>query len=572
MFILPPSLLEESVLLEVIEYLPAGVFCKDADDDYRFVIWNSEIERIFSCDRSVMLGKNDYDFFQKEEADYYRKTDISVMSGNAAVCIDKEEVTTNNGIIIARTIKVPVTLNDGRRLLLGILEDVTENESNKIKLSEYQYNLEKMIEEKTTDLLNLAQTDLLTNLSNRRYFNETLENLLQNDKKHSLIYIDLNRFKLINDSFGHDLGDLVLKEVGNRLVSISKYFVLAGRIGGDEFAVLVDESVNASIEEICEEICDLISEPIEIENRIYKIGCSMGISVYPDDAKNAKQLLQFADNAMYFVKKNHMSKCYTYFNSIMQLNTKKEFEIEQALYHAFLNKEFKMYYQPQYDSNTKKMVGCEALIRWNSKTLKNVSPEVFIPASEVSGDIHKITEFVISQVCKDLDFIRKNYDNDFEMSINLSTHDMDLALVDRITEKTKKYNLDTNKITLEIVENCELEASDEILKTLKNLRNAGFKISIDDFGTGYSSLSYLSKFDLDEVKIDKSFIQNYQDRKKSSVIEAISAISNVFECNIIAEGVETIEQLEYLKNVGVYRCQGYLFEEPMPLEKLVEKL
>lgn len=572
MFNLPPSLLEESVLLEVIEYLPAGVFCKDADDDYRFVIWNSEIERIFSCDRSIMLGKNDYDFFEKEEADYYRKTDESVMNSNQVLYIEREEVSTNNGIIIAHTIKVPVTLNDGRRLLLGILEDITENESNKRKISEYQYHLEKMIEEKTFDLKNLAQTDLLTNLSNRRYFNETLENLLQDNKRHTLIYIDLNRFKLINDSFGHDLGDLVLKEVGNRLSLISNYFVLAGRIGGDEFAILIDDDKYKDVDIICEKICDLISKPIEIENRVYKIGCSMGISVYPDDAQNAKQLLQFADNAMYFVKRNRLNKCYTYFNSIMQLNTKKEFEIEQALYHAFLNKEFEMYYQPQYDAYTKKMVGCEALIRWNSKTLKNVSPEVFIPASEVSGDIHKITEFVISQVCKDLDFIRKNYNVDFEMSINLSTHDMDLALVDRITEKTKKYNLDTSKITLEIVENCELEASDEILKTLSSLRNAGFKISIDDFGTGYSSLSYLSKFDLDEVKIDKSFIQNYQDRKKSTVIEAISAISNVFECKIIAEGVETVEQLDYLKNVGIYRCQGYLFEQPMSLGKLIEKL
>lgn len=256
----------------------------------------------------------------------------------------------------------------------------------------------------------------------------------------------------------------------------------------------------------------------------------------------------------------------------MHLNSKKEFEIEQALYYAFLNKELEVYYQPQYDINSRKIVGCEALIRWYSKTLKNVSPEVFIPASIVSGDICKITEFVISQVCKDLHFLKENYEVDFDISINLSTYDMDLGLADRIIEKTKRYNLNTNKITLEIVENNELEFSNEILETLNNLKNAGFKISIDDFGTGYSSLSYLSKMNLDEIKIDKSFIQNYEDKKKSTIIEAIYAISRVYEYKIVAEGVETIDQLEYLKEIGIQICQGYLFDKPMPFHKLLEKI
>lgn len=149
---------------------------------------------------------------------------------------------------------------------------------------------------------------------------------------------------------------------------------------------------------------------------------------------------------------------------------------------------------------------------------------------------------------------------------------MDLGLADRIIEKTKRYNLNTNKITLEIVENNELEFSNEILETLNNLKNAGFKISIDDFGTGYSSLSYLSKMNLDEIKIDKSFIQNYEDKKKSTIIEAIYAISRVYEYKIVAEGVETIDQLEYLKEIGIQICQGYLFDKPMPFHKLLEKI
>lgn len=572
MFNLPASLLEESVLLDVIEYLPAGVFCKDADNDFRFVIWNSEMEKIFCNNRTDMLGKNDYDFFCKKEADYYRKTDQNVMDKNEVVDIEQEIVTTNNGTIIAHTIKVPVILNDGRKLLLGILEDITENENNKKKIYDYQFHLERMIEEKTSELKKLAQTDLLTNLSNRRYFNETLDEQLQTNKSYTLIYLDLDRFKLVNDTFGHDLGDLILKEIGLRLSTILNYFVCVGRIGGDEFALLVQNNNDKNVDKICEKIYNLIVEPIRIENRIYKISCSMGLSCYPTDGSNAKQLLQFADNAMYFVKKNHTKKPYAYFNSIMHLNSKKEFEIEQALYYAFLNKELEVYYQPQYDIFSEKIVGCEALIRWHSKTLKNVSPEIFIPASEISGDIYKITEFVISQVCKDLHFLKENYEVDFDISINLSTYDMDLGLADRIMEKTKRYNLNTNKITLEIVENHELEFSNEILETLSNLKNAGFKISIDDFGTGYSSLSYLSKMNLDEVKIDKSFIQNYEDKKKSTIIEAIYAISKVYEYKIVAEGVETIDQLKYLKEIGIQICQGYLFDKPMPFHKLLEKI
>jgi diguanylate cyclase (GGDEF)-like protein/PAS domain S-box-containing protein len=571
MFILPPSLLEESILLDVIEYLPAGVFCKDADDNFRFVIWNAEMERIFSNDRRDMLGKNDYDFFEKEEANYYRQTDEKVMDGDKVVHIGRENVTTNSGIIIAHTIKVPVTLNDGRRLLLGIIEDISENENNKEKIFNYQFHLEQLVEEKTLELKQLAQTDLLTNLSNRRFFYETLETLLINNKSYTLIYLDLDRFKLINDTFGHNLGDIVLREIGIRLSSILDYFVSVGRIGGDEFALLIDNSINKNIDDICEIIFDLIIEPIIIENRIYKISCAMGLSNYPDDAKNAKQLLQFADNAMYFVKQKHTKKPYAYFNSIMHLNSKKEFEIEQAFYYAFLNKEFEIYYQPQYNIHSSNISGCEALIRWNSEILNNISPEIFIPASEISGDIHRITEFVISQVCKDLDFLKKYFNTDFNVSINLSTFNMDSGLLNRILEKTTKYNIDTSKITLEIVENNELASSDEILITLNNLRNAGFKISIDDFGTGYSSLSYLSKFDLDEVKIDKSFIQDYKDKKKATVIEAITAISNVYGYNIVAEGVETIEQLEYLKKIGIHSCQGYLFDKPMPFKNLLEK-
>ena len=165
-----------------------------------------------------------------------------------------------------------------------------------------------MIEEKTSELKKLAQTDLLTNLSNRRYFNEILDEQLQTNKSYTLIYLDLDRFKLINDSFGHDLGDFVLKEIGLRLSTILNYFVCIGRIGGDEFALLVENNTENDIDKICERIHDLIIEPIRIENRIYKISCSMGLVCYPADASNAKQLLQFADNAMYFVKKKSQKK------------------------------------------------------------------------------------------------------------------------------------------------------------------------------------------------------------------------------------------------------------------------
>lgn len=580
MFILPSSLLNESVLLDVIEHLPAGVFAKDQNDEFRFVIWNKEMEAIFAIPRQQMLGKNDYDFFSTEEADYYRLTDIAVMAGDKVVDIDKEEVSTARGKIIAHTVKVPVTLNDGRRILLGILEDITEREHNRTQLEHYRQHLETLVAERTEALHKLATTDLLTGLSNRAHFFDLLEQRVSHapPAPFCLIYLDLDRFKLVNDTYGHDFGDEILSQVGRRLqqfASRSPDILNIARIGGDEFAVLLDTAIGSTrTPQVCREISTLFDEKIMINQRAYAIGCSMGMSGFPDDAQTPKQMLQHADMAMYHVKHGHHKQRWECFSERLYVQSSRELEIEQGLRHALLNHELYVEYQPQHAATQPCAIeGLEALVRWRSPSQGLVPPAVFIPVSEMSGMIHQITDFVLETVCADLQYLQGKGIAPPRVSINISAMELDEQTGERIQSALDRYGLSPELLTLEITENAKIRSEQDILEHLRPLRARGLRLSIDDFGTGYSSLSYIAELDVDEIKIDKSFIQSARDNSKhDSIVKAIVGIGQAFGHRIVAEGVETTEQLHALQRYPAITVQGYYFNRPQALETLLPTL
>ena len=569
-FHLPPSLLDESLLLDIIEYLPAGVFAKDQDNDFRFVIWNSEMERIFANQRSDMLGKNDYDFFMPAEADYYRATDTGVMAGGTVIDIPQERVNTSKGEIIAHTIKVPVTLRDGRRILLGILEDITDKVHSKQQIEHYQSHLESLVENRTRELRILASTDMFTQLSNRTHFFETLNQYIntQSSTPLSLIYLDLDRFKLINDTYGHDFGDEILTIFGNRLLSLREQVINIARIGGDEFAILVNASIESKhVDAICQKISHIFDEKIHLNQRTYSIGGSMGLCGYPQDALNARQMLQRADMAMYHTKYGKQQRKWARFSDQMQSQSLRELEIEQGLKYAIQNRELFVLYQPQFSAaDPTLMLGMEALVRWNSPSLGLVPPSVFIPISEITGFIHQISDFVMNQVCKDLtEVIALGFDAP-RISINFSATELDENTAQRIESILEFYQLPPSLFTIEITENSKIKGHQSIFKQLRPLRARGMRISIDDFGTGYSSLAYISELEIDEIKIDQSFVQSALDNPKhESIVKAIIGIGQAFGYKIIAEGVETAAQLTALQQYDDLTVQGFLFSHPVKI-------
>ena len=569
-FCLPPSLLDESLLLDIIEHLPAGVFAKDQDDDFRFVIWNSEMERIFANQRSDMLGKNDYDFFRPDEADYYRATDISVMAGGVVIDIPQERVNTSKGEIIAHTIKVPVTLRDGRRILLGILEDITEKVRSKLQIEHYQSHLESLVEDRTRELRILASTDMLTQLSNRTHFFETLNRHIESQSTTplSLIYLDLDRFKLINDTYGHDFGDEILTVLGNRLSALREHVINIARIGGDEFAILVETSIDSTqIDVICQLIVQIFDEEIHLNQRSYAIGGSMGLCGYPQDALNARQMLQRADMAMYHTKHGNQQQKWLRFSDQMQSQSLRELEIEQGLKYAIPNRELFVLYQPQFSAaDPTQMLGMEALVRWNSPHLGLVSPSVFIPVAEITGLIHQISDFVMERVCQDLSALIANGFEAPRVSINFSAMELDENTAQRIESILERHRLSPALFTIEITENAKIKGHKRIFQKLRPLRERGMRISIDDFGTGYSSLAYISELEIDEIKIDQSFVQSALDNQKhESIVKAIIGIGQAFGYQIIAEGVETAAQLTALQQYEDLAVQGFLFSHPIKI-------
>lgn len=570
-FSLPASLLDESVLLDVIEYLPAGVFAKDQDNDFRFVIWNSEMERIFSTPREQMLGKNDYDFFAPAEADYYRGTDTAVMAGGEVVEILREEVTTARGAIIAHTIKVPVTLNDGRRILLGILEDITEAESNRRELEHYQTHLEALVESRTRELKQLASTDMLTGLSNRNHFTEVLGARIDADLPITLIYLELDRFKLVNDTYGHDFGDELLSIVGERLAGLSGAVLNVARIGGDEFAILVDLAVDApELDALCLHISGLLQTPVVLEERQYTIDGSMGLCGFPQDASTPREMLQHADMAMYHAKRSRQSRRWERFSHKLHALSRQELLIEQELRIALSEGQLRVDYQPQYSASAPAtMIGMEALVRWTSPVLGHVPPGDFIPISEITGVVHQITDFVLDTVCRDIQAALRQGIALPRVSINISAAELDAHTGQRIEAALARHQISPGRLTLEITENSKITGQQAVFDSLRPLRNRGLRVSIDDFGTGYSSLAYISELEIDEIKIDKSFVQSALDNPKhESIVKAIVGIGEAFGYAIVAEGVETPEQFAALRAYTNLAVQGFLFSRPQPFAQI----
>jgi diguanylate cyclase (GGDEF)-like protein/PAS domain S-box-containing protein len=419
----------------------------------------------------------------------------------------------------------------------------------------------------------LAYHDQLTELPNRDLFHDRLNMAVLQAKRSqqniAVLFIDLDHFKYINDTFGHATGDQLLQQVALKLASCLREEDTLARMGGDEFTVILQEFNNRQdVEMAARRILDALDTPFLVEHHALYVSASIGISFFPDDGNDASELMKRADTAMYSAKNDGRRRLH-FFQSSMEGYSLNRVAMEQHLRIALEQNEFIVFYQPQIDVNSGRIVGVEALLRWQRPGIGLIPPNQFIPLAEDTGLILPIGEWVLSEACKQHKLWKNTRNLNLRMGVNLSSHQFKQAnLSTTVANILKETGMDPRFLDLELTESVAMQDVYTSLRTLKTLKHAGVQISIDDFGTGYSSLSYLKQFPIDRLKIDQSFVADIAtDPNSAAIVLAIIAMSHSLGLDVIAEGVETQEQLKFLKMHGCNEVQGYLFGRPMPAEE-----
>ena len=428
------------------------------------------------------------------------------------------------------------------------------------------------------EMIRNAYYDLLTNIPNRTLLMDNLTSFLKYSeitKNHAaLLFLDIDNFKKVNETYGHNVGDNLLKQVAKKIEDIIGTHEIFARVSGDKFVILIP-ALSVDKKRAQEETLHYIhtintqfAKPLPMAGEEYHLTFSIGVILF-DHENSAYDLLKRAETAMYEAKKNARGSN-KFYESSMSISTKEVLTIENDIHKAIVNNEFSVHYQPQMDVNSGKIIGAEALVRWEHPEKGSISPSKFIPIAEESGVIIKLEEWIFNAVFQDIKklFSNPKAKNLNHIALNVSTiHFLQPSFVDKLMLLIQKYKLKPEWVELEITESGLMHNIDDAIKKIKDLKNFGFTFSIDDFGTGYSSLSYLKELPVNTIKIDQSFILNMNANKGDAmIVESVVAIGQKFNLKIIAEGVETIEALDYLKEIKCNTYQGYFGYKPMTIE------
>ena len=418
------------------------------------------------------------------------------------------------------------------------------------------------------ELNKLANHDPLTSLPNRSYFHDFLTHSLAQAQRQKqqvyLLFIDLDRFKKINDSEGHDVGDAVLRIIAKRLNEILRADDFVARLGGDEFAVVYTHPpVNNAASNLARKIISIVSAPFELNNRHYSVGASIGISVYPNDATDASALLRQADLAMYQAKSKRSG--FEYFSEDMNIFAHEQLQIENGLRQALDKGELLLMYQPKVDLLTNKVVGLEALVRWLTNTGVLTSPDRFIPIAEETGLIVPIGRFVIREACEQWVKWYEAGLNPPPVAVNISPRQFsDLSLISDILEIIKTTGMNPSMLNVEITESATMDDPEMTMEILAQMRAMHLHLYIDDFGTGHSNLGQLRRLPIDAVKIDKSFVNDVlTNNDDAEIVTAIIKLAHALKIRVVSEGIETRAQLAFLRELGCDEIQGYLVSKPL---------
>lgn len=443
--------------------------------------------------------------------------------------------------------------------VLAIVRDITERKSAEAKI------------------YNLAYYDELTELPNRELFSQSLERTIQvakrDDQKFAVLFVDLDRFKRINDTLGHSIGDQLLKDVANRLAkctrstdsishldSAASSSIKLARLGGDEFVIkLYGIDTAESVATVADRIIRALTPPFNCAGHQFVVTPSIGIALYPQDGKSGEELLMNADSAMYRAKSVGRNN-FKFYSETMRTKSLHRLELENLIRTAIEQNQFELHFQPKVHADTFRLVGAEALLRWNHPTRGAIAPDDFVPIAEETGLIVPIGRYVLQEACKQVRAWCGSPVGAVPVSVNISSHQFrDDGLVQDVLKAVEAAGIAADLVELEITESVLLQDVEKTLVQLKVLKEAGISLSIDDFGTGYSSLSYLKRFPIDTIKIDRSFVKDlHRDADDAAICAAILAMSQQLGLNVVAEGVETKEQLEFLRRHRCDHIQGYV--------------
>ena len=423
-----------------------------------------------------------------------------------------------------------------------------------------------------------ATYDMLTELPNRRLFRDRLDQEIlkshRAEKLLALLFIDLDHFKEVNDTLGHHVGDRLLIAAAKRIKNCIRETDTVARLGGDEFTVIISEINDThDVERIAMAINTEIRKPYELENVHVHISCSIGIAVYPDDGIVATDLFKFADQAMYSAK-DHGRNRFKYFTGAMQESAENRLNLANDLHVALANGQFDVYFQPIKDLNTGEILKAEALLRWHHPEKGLICPIDFIPIAETTGIINEIGDWVLREAAEKAKLYSEHIGKPFQISVNMSpVQFMAKSDFSWLSDFLKELGLSGENLSIEITEGVLLNSRPEVAEILSNFRNDGIKVVIDDFGTGYSSLSYIQKFPVSCLKIDRSFTHNlFTDTSSQILTTAIISMAHALDMEIISEGIETIEQNDFMVNAGCDYAQGYLYSKPVQFDELAQLL
>jgi diguanylate cyclase (GGDEF)-like protein/PAS domain S-box-containing protein len=478
-----------------------------------------------------------------------------------------------------------ITATNQQRFISQQVEPVKDHKGNLISLIGTVQDITER-KEQDNKIRHLAYYDEITQLPNRAFFLQflakTLELSQRNNRNFAVLFLDLDGFKGVNDTYGHQAGDQLLLEISKRLTEglrcsdlASRYFdhfdhkVDVARLGGDEFTILLNELTRPEdAATVAERIQRWVTEPVVLGDRLIHIGVSIGIAVYPFDGEDADTLLKNADIAMYHAKKLGKGN-YQFFHEAMAIKAKKRLEMETYMYHAVAKNELRLHYQPVVDVTTGQLIGAEALLRWESPQLGFLPPNDFISLAEENGLINQYGEWAIREVCRQYQVWQQQGMGDLTIAVNMSSLQFNQPnFIPMIAEVIQEYEVNPAFLTFELTESMIMADTENMLKKLNDLKSLGVKLALDDFGTGYSSLRYLNRFPLDSLKIDRSFVQELPVSADAvAIVSAILALAKALNLSTIAEGVETSQQNTFLQNTTCDAVQGFYFSKPMPVEE-----
>jgi diguanylate cyclase (GGDEF)-like protein/PAS domain S-box-containing protein len=541
-------------LNSIVENVPVAVVVKDAVTR-KFMLVNRAFEAMLKMTRADVVGKTVFDIYRTKDAERIDATDSEALAGAIGAYPSDYEIEMPSGHSrILATSRIVVRDAQGTpKHLIVVIEDVTERKRSEQRIAF------------------MAHHDVLTGLANRLAIMEKIEEAVARQRRRgdpfAVLLLDLDRFKHVNDTLGHAVGDALLRETAARLKASLRETDVLARLGGDEFAIVQDRDNNqrAAASALADRITEVISKPFNIEGNEVNIATSIGIALAPEHAANSDSLMKMADLALYRAKSAGRNG-YRFFDPEMSLAASARHELESELRRAVQQDELELFYQPIIDTKTSVICGAEALMRWRHPTKGIILPDQFIPLAEETGMITHIGEWLLQTACADA----ASWPKDIKVAVNLSAVQFRKNnLVDVVMCALAQSGLPPERLELEITETALIESATECLPVLHQFKNLGIAVALDDFGTGYSSLSQLMMFPFNKIKVDKSFIQNLTKRTEcAAIIAATLTLARSLDIATTAEGVETVEQYRLLRLAGVTSLQGFLFQPPCPSSQI----